>query len=86
MPEITGRVKRFICEDNDAVIKMTIEGRSPNMRHVARTHRVDLDWLCKEIFHDDFDRGVWHFQQDLPLLAYDQQGTCLIHSTWLQIM
>ena len=42
--------------------------------------------LCKEIFHDDVDRGVWHFQQDLPLLAYDQQGTCLIHSTWLQIM
>lgn len=64
MPEITGRVKRFICEDNDAVIKMTIEGRSPNMRHVARTHRVDLDWLCKEIFRGDVDRGVWHFQQD----------------------
>ena len=59
MPEITGRVKRFIFEDNDAVIKMTIKGR-----HVARTHRVDLDWLCKEIFRGDVDRGVWHFQQD----------------------
>ena len=52
MPEITGRVKRFIFEDNDAVIKMTIKGRSPNMRHVARTHRVDLDWLFEGIRHD----------------------------------
>ena len=52
MPEITGRVKRFIFEDNDAVIKMTIEGRSPNMRHVARTHRVDLDWLFDLLLKD----------------------------------
>ena len=27
------------------VIKMIIEGRSPTMRHVSRTHRVALDWL-----------------------------------------
>ena len=32
-------------EDNEAVIKMTIKGRSPTMRHVSRTHRVALDWL-----------------------------------------
>ena len=28
---------------------MTIKGRSPAMRHVARTHRVDLDWLWERI-------------------------------------
>jgi hypothetical protein len=39
-------------EDNDAVIKMCIKGRSPNMRHVARTHRVDLDWLFERIRED----------------------------------
>ena len=31
-------------ENNEAVIKMIIQGRSPTMRHVSRTHRVAL-WL-----------------------------------------
>ena len=35
----------YVFEDNEAVIKMIIEGRSPTMRHVSRTHRVALDWL-----------------------------------------
>ena len=34
----------YVCEDNEAVIKMIIKGRSPTMRHVSRTHRVALDW------------------------------------------
>ena len=34
-----------VFEDNEAVIKMIIKGRSPTMRHVSRTHRVALDWL-----------------------------------------
>ena len=32
-------------EDNEAVIKMIIKGRSPTMRHVSRPHSVALDWL-----------------------------------------
>ena len=36
-------------EDNEAVIKMVMEGRSPTMRHVSRTHRVALDWLFDRI-------------------------------------
>ena len=39
----------YIFEDNEAVIKMIIKGRSPTMRHVSRTHRVALDWLCDRI-------------------------------------
>ena len=35
----------YVFEDNVAVIKMIIEGRSPTMRHVSRTHRVALDLL-----------------------------------------
>ena len=34
-----------VFEDNEAVIKMIIKGRSPTMRHVSRTHRVAIDWL-----------------------------------------
>ena len=36
----------YIFEDNEAVIRMLIKGRSPTMRHVSKTHRVDLDWFC----------------------------------------
>ena len=34
----------YVFEDNEAVIKMIVKGRSPTMRHVSRTHRVALDW------------------------------------------
>ena len=35
----------YVFEDNEAVIKMIIKGRSPTLRHYSRTHRVALDWL-----------------------------------------
>ena len=34
----------YVFEDNEAVIKTIIKGRSPTMRHVSRTQRVALDW------------------------------------------
>ena len=37
-------ISLFVSEDSDAVIKMIIKGRSPTMRHVSRTHRVNVDW------------------------------------------
>ena len=39
----------YVFEDNEAVIKMIINGRSPTMRDVSRTHRVALDWLFDRI-------------------------------------
>ena len=39
----------YVFEDNEAVIKMIIKGRSPTMRNVSRTHRVALDWLFDRI-------------------------------------
>ena len=44
----------YIFEDNEAVIKNIINGRSPTMRHGSRTHRVALDWLF------DVDRYTSH--------------------------
>ena len=38
-----------VFEDNEAVIKMIVNGRSPTLRHVSRTHRVALDWLFDRI-------------------------------------
>ena len=47
----SSREEALLCifEDNEAVIKMIIKGRSPTMRHVSRTHRVALDWLFDTI-------------------------------------
>ena len=42
----------YVFEDNEAVIKMIINGRSPTMRHVSRTHRVAFDWLFDRISLD----------------------------------
>ena len=39
----------YVFEDNEAVIKMIMKGRSPTMRHVSRTHKVALDWLFDRI-------------------------------------
>ena len=39
----------YVFEDNEALIKMIIKGRSPTMRHGSRTHRVALDWLFDRI-------------------------------------
>ena len=35
------RVHLFVFEDNEAVMKMIIKRRRPNMRDVSRTHRFD---------------------------------------------
>ena len=45
----TSDFRLYVFEDNEAVIKMIIKGRSPTMRHVSRTHRVALDWLFDRI-------------------------------------
>ena len=39
----------YIFEDNEAVIKMIIKGRSPTIRHVSRTRSVALDWSLDRI-------------------------------------
>ena len=39
------RTSYYIFEDNEAVIKQTIRGRSPTMCHASRTHLVDMERL-----------------------------------------
>ena len=38
-----------VYEDNQAAIQVATNGKSGAMRHVARTHRVNLDWLTEVI-------------------------------------
>ena len=44
--------KLVIFGDNEAVLKAMVKGRSPSLRHVARTHRIDLDWLWERMRTD----------------------------------
>ena len=43
-----GESQLYFPEDNECVINMIINGRSPTMRQVSRTHRVALDWLMQQ--------------------------------------
>ena len=52
LPPMLGRASLLVLEDNEAVLKMIIKGRSLTLRHGSRTHRIDLDWLF-ERFHED---------------------------------
>ena len=52
MPESSGRATLIVYEDNEAVIRKCIKGRSPNLRHVQSTHRANLDWLFQRIRKD----------------------------------
>lgn len=45
----------IIREDNNAVIKMNIEGRSPNLRRVPGVFRVDQEW----VFEDRRSLGIF---------------------------
>ena len=53
----------YVFEDNEAVIKMTIKGRGPTMRHVSRTHRVALDRLFDRINLDPKNPNQVHRHQ-----------------------
>ena len=50
----------YTFEDSEAVIKMIIQGRSPTMRHVSRTHSVALDWLIDRINFRPQDPNQMH--------------------------
>ena len=53
----------YVFEDNEAVIKMIMKGRSPTMRHVSRTHRVALHWLFDRINLDPKNPNQIHRHQ-----------------------
>ena len=43
------RAMLYIFEDNEAVIKMIIKGRSPTPKHVSRTQKAALEWFFDRI-------------------------------------
>ena len=52
VPESSPPARLCIVENSEAVIRMIMKSRSPNLRHMSRTHRVDLDWSFERISLD----------------------------------
>ena len=69
----------YVFEDNEAVIKMIIKGRSPTMRHVSRTHRVALDWLFDRINLDTQNPNQIH-RHKKPTRRHLNQREFLSHA------
>ena len=63
----------YVFEDNEAVIKMIIKGRSPTMRRVSRTHRVALDWLFDRI-NLDSKIEIKYILRQKPTRTHADQG------------
>ena len=74
----------FIFDDNEAVIKMIIKGRSPRMRHVFRTHRVALDWLFDR---RTSDRKIQiKYVESKNQLAYFQTKGSFMRGEWHNLL
>ena len=71
----------YVFEDNEAVIKMIVKGRSPTMRHVSRTHRVALDWLFDRINLDPKIQ-INYIDTKKPTRRHTNQGE--FHTWWME--
>ena len=80
----------YVFEDNEAVIKMIIRGRSPTMRHVSRTRRVAFYWLFDRIDLDskiqikyidtkkgNFTRDQWNHLLNLFNISHFSSTSCI---------
>ena len=52
IPNRSHPIQLHIFEDSAAVVQMINSGRGPNLRHVTRTHRVDLNWSFERVTID----------------------------------
>ncbi len=43
----------IVCEDNEAVIKICVKGRTNAFRHLHRTHRIATDWIYEVLRAND---------------------------------
>ena len=62
-----------VSEDNEAVIKMIIKGRSPTLRHVSRTHRVAFDLFFDRINLDPKIQ-IKYIDTKKPICRHADQG------------
>ncbi|MCP2505279.1 MAG: hypothetical protein NLN65_08295, partial [Candidatus Poseidoniaceae archaeon] len=80
VPNMSSRTKMVIMEDNDAVIKMCVKIRAPTMRHMARTHRIDVDALFERI-HAEKGMCIKYINTKLQIADIFTKGSFSVQ-TW----
>ena len=51
------KVQATLLEDNQATMQILKSGKNPALRHVSRTHRVNLAWIS-EVFRTCSQMGI----------------------------
>ena len=75
--------KLTVCEDNEATIKIVLKKRSQAMRHIRRTHRINLDWLYDLFDVDEISlRYVRTLQQIADILTKHFSNS----TTWMSLL
>ena len=71
--ESSNRAQLFVVEDNEAVAKMIIKVRSPQIRHVSRTHRVNFDWLFgRDNLDSNISENVFTLTHRVKFFLYER--------------
>ena len=80
VPKLSDKCKMVIMEDNDAVIKMCVKIGAPTMRHMERTHRIDVDALFERI-HGEKGMCIKYINTKLQIADIVTNGSFSVQ-TW----
>ena len=71
-------------EDNQAIIQILKIQKNPTLRHLNRTHRVNISWLC-EVFKDLKEVGFKYCKTDVKWLPTSSPRLSLILLNGMQL-
>jgi hypothetical protein len=79
--EVGGNQHNFrltACEDNHSVIQSVLKRRSPAMRYISRTHRVNLDWVCEVFQHPEVSQRYVRTNAQVADVLTKRSVVCLV--------
>ena len=80
VPKLSDRCKMIIMKNNDAKIKMCVKIKPPTTRHMARTHRIDVDALFERI-HGERRMCIKYINKKLQIADICTKGSFSVQ-TW----
>ena len=78
IPDNSFPARLYMFKDNEAVIRMIVKDRRPNVRHVSRTHRIDLECLFERIIVDS-SMSIRYVRTTAQYLADNFDEWCVRH-------
>ena len=77
--------KLTILQDNSAVISMCIKGRAPTLRHVLRTHRINLDFIFELMYRESHNIQIKYVNTKQQIADLLTKGS-FSETCWLQLL